>query len=66
MNNFITTALPYANGDLHWGHFFEAVIADIYSKHKKIPLISGDDQHGAAITLFVEKNNLNIDRKSVV
>lgn len=60
MNNFITTALPYANGDLHWGHFFEAVIADIYSKHKKIPLISGDDQHGAAITLFVEKNNLNI------
>lgn len=60
MKNFITTALPYANGDLHWGHFFEAVIADIYSKHKKTPLISGDDQHGAAITLFVEKNNLNI------
>lgn len=61
MKNFITTALPYANGDLHWGHFFEAVIADIYSKHKKIPLISGDDQHGAAITLFVEKNQLNIN-----
>lgn len=60
MNNFITTALPYANGDLHWGHFFESVIADIYAKYKKIPLISGDDQHGAAITLFVEKNNFNI------
>lgn len=60
MNNFITTALPYANGDLHWGHFFESVIADIYAKHKKIPLISGDDQHGAAITLFTEKHNLNI------
>lgn len=60
MNTFITTALPYANGDLHWGHFFEAVISDIYSKHKKIPLISGDDQHGAAITLFAEKHQLNI------
>lgn len=60
MNTFITTALPYANGDLHWGHFFEAVISDIYAKHKKIPLISGDDQHGAAITLFTEKNKLNI------
>lgn len=60
MKNFITTALPYANGDLHWGHFFEAIIADIYAKHKKIPLISGDDQHGAAITLFVEKNKLDI------
>lgn len=61
MNTFITTALPYANGDLHWGHFFEAVISDIYSKHKKIPLISGDDQHGAAITLFAEKHQLNIE-----
>lgn len=61
MNTFITTALPYANGDLHWGHFFEAVIADIYAKHKKIPLISGDDQHGAAITLFTEKHNLNLE-----
>lgn len=62
MNTFITTALPYANGDLHWGHFYEAIIADIYAKHKKLPLISGDDQHGAAITLFVEKNKLNIEQ----
>lgn len=60
MEKFLTTALPYANGDLHWGHFYEAVIADIYAKHNKIPLISGDDQHGAAITLFVEKNKLDI------
>lgn len=60
MKTFITTALPYANGDLHWGHFFEAVIADIYAKYKKVPLISGDDQHGAAITLFASKHGLDI------
>lgn len=62
MDKILTTALPYANGDLHWGHFYEAVIADIYAKYNNIPLISGDDQHGAAITLFVEKNKLDINQ----
>ncbi len=60
MNHFITTALPYANGNLHFGHFFEATIADIYAKYKQTPLISGDDQHGAAITIYCQKNQLNI------
>ena len=60
MNNLITTALPYANGDLHWGHFYEAIIADIYAKHKGCPLISGDDQHGAAITIYAEKHKLDL------
>lgn len=64
-NYIITTALPYANGNLHIGHFFEAVIADIkvrYLKSQSIPLlfVSGDDSHGAATTLYCTKNNLDI------
>jgi methionyl-tRNA synthetase len=65
-NYIITTALPYANGNLHIGHFFEAILADIKVRHlksKNIPciFISGDDSHGAATTLYCAKNNLNIE-----
>lgn len=65
-NYIITTALPYANGNLHIGHFFEATIADIkvrylQSQNKNPIFISGDDSHGAATTLYCHKNNLNIE-----
>lgn len=68
MNNFnypkkfLTTALPYANGNLHFGHFFEAIISDIFAKFNDIPLISGDDQHGAAITIFAAQNKLDLEK----
>lgn len=66
-NYIITTALPYANGNLHIGHFFEAILADIkvrYLKSQNIPcsFISGDDCHGAATTLYCAKNNLDIEQ----
>jgi methionyl-tRNA synthetase len=65
-NYIITTALPYANGNLHIGHFFEAILADIkvrYLKSQNIPclFISGDDSHGAATTLYCTKNGLEIN-----
>lgn len=65
-NNIITAALPYANGNLHIGHFFEAILADIkvrYLKSQNIPcsFISGDDSHGAATTLYCTKNSLDIE-----
>jgi methionyl-tRNA synthetase len=65
-NYIITTALPYANGNLHIGHFFEAILADIkvrYLKSQNIPcsFISGDDSHGAATTLYCTKNGLDIE-----
>lgn len=64
-NYIITTALPYANGNLHLGHFFEATLADVkvrYFKKNNQPYIfvSGDDAHGAATTLYCHKNNLDI------
>ena len=65
MNYILSCALPYANGNLHVGHFFEATAADIksrYYKHINKPhiFVSGDDCHGAATTLYCHKNNLDI------
>lgn len=54
--NIITTALPYANGPLHCGHVLEAMLADIRVRYlrdmeEKVIFISGQDAHGAAITI---------------
>lgn len=58
---FITAALPYANGPLHFGHLAGVYIpADIYHRHCKLIgvdsiYVSGSDEHGVAITLNAEK-----------
>ena len=61
----LTAALPYANGDLHFGHLCGAYIpADIYSRHKrlvghKVKFICGSDEHGVAIMLGAKKAGLS-------
>jgi methionyl-tRNA synthetase len=56
---FITTALPYANGELHLGHIFEALSAQVYSQNKaNTVFLAGEDQHGVAITLHAKKFNI--------
>lgn len=58
---FITAALPYANGMLHFGHLAGVYLpADIYYRHcklvqKKVVFICGSDEHGVAITLKANK-----------
>lgn len=59
----VTTALPYANGDLHLGHILEQIQADIWCrfqrlKGQKILFVGGDDAHGTAIMLSAEKNGV--------
>lgn len=67
MENFIlTAALPYANGNLHIGHIYEAVLADIKSRlyHKlSIPhtFVCGADSHGSATTIYCQQHNLDIE-----
>lgn len=57
---FVTTALPYANGELHLGHIFEAVAAQIYAKNKPNTIfLAGEDQHGVAITLHAKKFDIS-------
>lgn len=57
----ITSALPYANGPIHFGHLVGAYIpADVYTRHKKMQgenaiHISGSDEHGVAIIMGAQK-----------
>ena len=57
----ITSALPYANGALHLGHFAGAYLpGDIYvrflrSMGKDVVWVCGSDEHGASITIRAKK-----------
>ena len=62
MKYLITSALPYANGPLHFGHLAGVYIpADVYTRHRKMQgedaiHISGSDEHGVAIMLNAQKD----------
>jgi len=53
----VTSALPYANGEIHFGHLAGAYLpADIYVKYHRLKgsdvvFICGSDEHGVPITL---------------
>lgn len=57
----ITSALPYANGPIHFGHIAGAYLpADIFSrflrqKGEEVIYICGTDEYGVAITINAEK-----------
>nr|NGX44718.1 Methionine--tRNA ligase [Candidatus Anoxychlamydiales bacterium] len=59
----ITSALPYANGPIHFGHIAGAYLpADVYArferlKGKDVLYICGSDEYGVAITLSAELAN---------
>ena len=56
----VTSALPYANGDIHLGHLVEHIQTDIFVRfHKLIGnqcfYVCADDAHGTAIMLSAEQ-----------
>ena len=57
----ITSALPYANGPIHFGHLAGAYLsADVYNRHQRMKgnetlFICGSDEHGVAIMLNAKK-----------
>lgn len=57
----ITSALPYANGPIHFGHLAGAYLcADVYNRHSVLMgddtlFICGSDEHGVAIMLNAKK-----------
>jgi methionyl-tRNA synthetase len=61
MKYLITSALPYANGPIHFGHIAGVYLpADIFSRHKKLKgeraiHICGSDEHGVAIMQNAQK-----------
>jgi len=66
----ITSALPYANGPIHFGHLAGAYLAaDVYNRHRKLQghetlFISGSDEHGVAIMLNAK--NAGVDYQEYV
>jgi methionyl-tRNA synthetase len=54
MNYFVTTSIPYVNGDPHIGHALEFVMADVLARAarkqgKPVIFSSGSDEHGSKI-----------------
>ena len=54
MNYYVTTAIPYVNGEPHLGHALEFIMADVLARHaraQKTPTIfsTGTDEHGGKI-----------------
>jgi methionyl-tRNA synthetase len=57
---FVTTALPYANGNFHIGHIMEYIQADIWVRYQRmmghaVDFVCADDTHGAPIMIAAEK-----------
>lgn len=60
----VTSALPYANGNIHLGHLSGAYLpADIYVRYKRlrgddILYVCGSDEHGVPITITADKEKV--------
>jgi methionyl-tRNA synthetase len=57
---FVTTALPYANGNFHIGHVMEYIQADIWVRFQRmqghaVNFVGADDTHGAPIMIAAGK-----------
>lgn len=63
----VTSALPYANGPIHFGHIAGAYLpADVYVRYLKMAkgeenvlYVCGTDEHGVAITMKAEAEGSN-------
>ncbi len=59
----VTSALPYANGDIHLGHLVEYIQTDIWVRFQKMQgheahYVCADDTHGTAIMLRADKEGI--------
>ncbi|MDO4776663.1 MAG: methionine--tRNA ligase [Cardiobacteriaceae bacterium] len=59
----VTSALPYANGDIHLGHLVEYIQTDIWVRFQRMRghechYICADDAHGTPIMLRAEKEGI--------
>lgn len=65
----ITSALPYANGDIHLGHMVEHLITDYWARFQRmrgheVLALCADDTHGAPI--MVEAKKLGVSPESLI
>ena len=62
-NILVTSALPYANGDIHLGHLVGYIQADIWVRYQrmrghKVFYVCADDTHGTPVMLRAEKEGI--------
>jgi methionyl-tRNA synthetase len=62
----VTSALPYANGDIHLGHLVEHIQTDIFVRFNQLlgnecRYMCADDTHGTAIMLSAEKEGVSAE-----
>jgi len=60
----VTSALPYANGDIHLGHLLEHIQTDIWVRFQKMQghecyYVCADDTHGTPIMLRAEQEGVS-------
>ncbi|MGC8981822.1 MAG: methionine--tRNA ligase [Minisyncoccia bacterium] len=65
MRNFITTPIYYVNDKPHIGHLYTTILADLFSRYKRLKgeevfFQSGTDENGLNIVRIAEKNNKNV------
>ncbi len=59
----VTSALPYANGQIHLGHMVEYIQTDIWVRYQRmmgheVYYVGADDTHGTPVMLRAEKEGL--------
>ncbi len=63
----VTSALPYANGDIHLGHIMEVTQTDIWVRFQKLQghdciYVCADDAHGTGIMLSAETQDITAQK----
>ncbi|MHB1376974.1 MAG: methionine--tRNA ligase [Candidatus Humimicrobiaceae bacterium] len=61
---YITTAIPYMNSKLHLGFFYEATLADVVARFKRLEgrdvfFLTGADEHGQKIEKSAQTKNIS-------
>ena len=65
----VTSALPYANGEIHLGHLLEYIQTDIWVRFQKMQghechYVCADDAHGTPIML--KANEMGIEPEALI
>lgn len=60
---YLTTAIAYVNGAPHLGHAYEAILADVMARFKRLDgfdtyFLTGTDEHGQKVAKTAEKQGL--------
>lgn len=61
---YLTTAIAYVNGAPHLGHAYEAILADVMARFKRLDgfdtyFLTGTDEHGQKVAKTAEKQGLS-------